>query len=66
MSTHSLGVGEPVQRYLREMAGEPEVLRALREETATLPHAGMQISPEQGALMRVLVGMLGAKKCLAT
>ena len=46
------------------MAGEPEVLRALREETATLPHAGMQISPEQGALMRVLVGMLGAKKCL--
>jgi caffeoyl-CoA O-methyltransferase len=46
------------------MAGEPEVLRALREETASLPHAGMQISPEQGALMRLLVGALGANKCI--
>lgn len=64
MSTHSLGLESAVQKYLVEMAAEPEVLVALREETAALPHAGMQISPEQGALMRVLVGALGARNCL--
>lgn len=46
------------------MASEPEVLTALRTETARLPGAGMQISPEQGAFMRFLVSVLGAKKCL--
>lgn len=64
VSTHSMGLASDVQRYLLEMASEPEVLTALRAETAALPHAGMQISPEQGALMRFLVGVLGAKKCL--
>jgi caffeoyl-CoA O-methyltransferase len=39
-------------------------LKALREETANHPLARMQISPEQGALMTVLVKMLGAKKTL--
>ena len=64
MSTHSLGIEGAVQKYLVEMAAEPEVLAALREETAALPGAGMQISPEQGAFMRLLAGVLGARKCL--
>jgi len=36
----------------------------LREETAQLPGAGMQISPEQGQLMRLLVELLGARRTL--
>jgi predicted O-methyltransferase YrrM len=36
----------------------------LREETSRLPHAGMQISPEQGSFMRFLVRLLGATSYL--
>jgi predicted O-methyltransferase YrrM len=43
---------------------EPEILRQLREETAKLLEGGMQISPEQGQFMRLLVELSGAKKCL--
>ena len=43
---------------------EPEVLRRLREETAGLPHAGMQIGPEQGQFMALLVELIGARRTL--
>lgn len=43
---------------------EPEILQQLRQETATLPGSGMQISPEQGSFMALLVQLLGAKKTL--
>lgn len=43
---------------------EPDVFRELREETARLPEAEMQIAPEQGPLLALLVQLLGAKKCL--
>jgi caffeoyl-CoA O-methyltransferase len=36
----------------------------LREETAQLPGAGMQISPEQGQFMRLLVELIGARRTL--
>jgi caffeoyl-CoA O-methyltransferase len=43
---------------------EPEVLRALREETASHPRASMQISPEQGQLMGLLVRAIGARTAI--
>ena len=43
---------------------EHEVLKALREETAKDPNAIMQIPPEQGQFMALLVKMLGARKIL--
>ena len=43
---------------------EPEVLRRLREETAGLPHAGMQTGPEQGQFMALLVELMGARRTL--
>jgi len=43
---------------------EAEPLRQLREETARLPMAGMQISPDQGQFMALLVRLLGARRCL--
>ena len=43
---------------------EPDVLRELRLETASDEHANMQISPEQGQFMALLVKLLGAKKTL--
>ena len=43
---------------------ETAVQRALRAETRKLPMAGMQIGPDQGALLQVLVRILGAKRCI--
>ena len=43
---------------------ETKVQRALRTATRGIPGAGMQIAPEQGALMQVLVRMLGARRYL--
>ncbi|HEY0867358.1 MAG TPA: class I SAM-dependent methyltransferase [Fimbriimonas sp.] len=43
---------------------EPEILRRLREETATMPNAGLQISADQGQLMTLLVRLMGARRAL--
>jgi predicted O-methyltransferase YrrM len=43
---------------------EPEAFRALRAETGRLANGEMQIAPEQGPLLALLVQMLGAKNCL--
>ncbi|SRR5579871_5344331 len=43
---------------------EPDLFRALREETSRLSDAEMQIAPEQGPFLAMLVQLLGAKNCL--
>jgi predicted O-methyltransferase YrrM len=43
---------------------ESEVLQQLRQETANHPMSQMQIAPEQGQLMALLVKLMGAKKAL--
>ena len=43
---------------------ELPVQRELREHTAKIRHAGMQISPEQGQLMALLVKLLGAQRTI--
>ncbi len=49
---------------MRHGVREPEILARLREETAPLQSAGMQICPEQGALMSLLVKLVGAQRIL--
>jgi O-methyltransferase len=43
---------------------EPPLFGELRRETAALPQAAMQIAPEQGQLMGLLVKLMGAKRCI--
>jgi len=43
---------------------EPPILRRLREETAPLPMATMQISPEHGQFMSLLVQLMGARRAV--
>ena len=44
---------------------ESEAQRLCRAETAAMgPVSGMQIGPDQGALMRLLVQLMGAKLCI--
>lgn len=52
------------QYLIQTSVREPEVARHLREETQQMPNAQMQIGPEQGQFMQLLVQMLGAKKTL--
>ncbi len=65
MSNQSIGLSDPLYQYLlANSVREPEILARLRSETAAHPLANMQISPEQGQLMGLLVQLIGAKKCL--
>jgi predicted O-methyltransferase YrrM len=65
MSRESLGLSEALQDYLRRVSlRESGLLRRLRAETAAMPGGGMQISPEQGQFMAMLVRLVGARRCL--
>jgi predicted O-methyltransferase YrrM len=51
--------------YLRASSlREPALLTQLRAETAQHPRASMQIAPEQGQLMGLLVQLMGARRTL--
>ena len=63
MSRTTLSINESVSDYLLSVSlREADVLRELRDETASHPNANMQISPEQGQFMQMLVRLIGAKK----
>jgi predicted O-methyltransferase YrrM len=63
MST--LNLDDRLYAYLLSVGvREPEVLARLRAETAALPMARMQISPEQGQFMAMLIRLTGARRCL--
>ncbi len=65
MSRRTLTVDDALYRYLLEHSlREHPAQAALRAATATHPHAGMQISPEQGQFMALLVKLLGARRAI--
>jgi predicted O-methyltransferase YrrM len=65
MTRDSTSLSGPLQAYIRSFGMREDAdLAALREETASHPSAGMQIAPEQGQLMALLVRLLGARKTL--
>lgn len=43
---------------------DSELLQQLRQETASLPMGQMQVAPDQGQLMALLVQLMGANKAL--
>jgi caffeoyl-CoA O-methyltransferase len=65
MSRRTLNLDDTVYGYLlgHSLREHPEQT-ALREATRTHPHAGMQISPEQGQLMALLVKLIGARRTI--
>ncbi len=65
MSTTTLGLSKELQEYLRSISvRESSVLRQLREETASLSNSRMQISPEQGQFMSLLVKLMHAERAI--
>lgn len=65
MSNQSINLTEQLYAYLLDVSlRESDILKALREETSSLPTANMQIAPEQGQFMALLVQLIGAKNTI--
>jgi hypothetical protein len=65
MKKSDLGISDALYDYLLDVSlREADVLRRLREETARMPDARMQIAPDQGQFMALLVELTGARRTL--
>jgi predicted O-methyltransferase YrrM len=65
MSRRSIELDDALYQYLIDHSvREHPAQAALRAATASHPHAGMQISPEQGQLMALLVKLIGARRTI--
>ncbi|NET82331.1 MAG: methyltransferase domain-containing protein [Moorea sp. SIO1F2] len=65
MANQTFGLDKQLYDYLKSVSlREPEVLTQLRLETAQHSMGMMQIAPEQGQFMALLVQLMGAKKTL--
>lgn len=65
MSNRTIDLTDDLYDYLLQVSlREPPLLARLREATKAVPFAAMQISPEQGQFMRLLVELIGARRTL--
>lgn len=65
MSNRTIALDDRLYDYLCAVSlREPALLARLREETSALPAARMQIAPEQGQFMAMLVRLLNAREIL--
>jgi predicted O-methyltransferase YrrM len=65
MANRTIGISDDLAAYVLEVGSrEPDVLARLRVETAALPQSNMQIAPEEGAFLAMLVELIGARHCI--
>jgi predicted O-methyltransferase YrrM len=65
MSNKIIQVSDQLYEYILSVSlREPDILRRLREETAPYPNSAMQISPDQGQFMALLIKLMNAKRAL--
>ncbi|MNS70934.1 putative O-methyltransferase [compost metagenome] len=65
MSNRTIQMTDRLYDYMLSVTSrEHPQLAELRAETARMPRAGMQIAPEQGQFMAMLVTLLGARRTL--
>lgn len=65
MANRTIGISDELAAYVVKVGTrEPDVLARLREETSAIPQHGMQIAPEQGAFLAILVELTGARRCI--
>ena len=65
MSNRTLPLTDQLYDYMLSISlREAELLNELRTETAKDEMARMQIAPEQGQFMALLLHLLGAKRCI--
>jgi predicted O-methyltransferase YrrM len=65
MAYHRSVLPDSIDAYVRSIgARESAVQRRLREETARLPQAGMQIGADEASLLALVVRMIGARRAI--
>ena len=65
MSNQTIQLNQQLYEYLLSVSlRESQVLKDLRLATATLPGANMQIAPEQGQFMALLLKIMGATRLI--
>ncbi|MBT8399980.1 MAG: class I SAM-dependent methyltransferase [Rhodothermia bacterium] len=65
MSKTSTTIDETLEQYIRDISlREHPVLEELRQVTAELEESNMQIAPEQGQFMAMLVRLIGARRTI--
>jgi len=65
MARDGMAPTEELLGYLHQLGARTDaVLDRVRAETAELPNAVMQVSPDQGALLELLVRLIGTKDAL--
>jgi predicted O-methyltransferase YrrM len=65
MSSRTLNLTDDLVDYVRRYGvREHPALARLRDDTSSMPVAQMQIAPEQGAFMALLVRLIGARRIL--
>lgn len=65
MSNRTLSIDDRVYDYLLSVSlRESDLLKQLRLETAGIEYSEMQIAPEQGQFMAMLVKLIGARRAL--
>ena len=65
MTAKTLQLSDALHAYLlANTLRETPLQRALRAATACMPRATMQIAPEQGQLLQLLLKLTGARRCL--
>jgi len=63
-NTPPLALDDGLYSYLLKHTRESEVLRTLREETSALRGSQMQVAPEQGALLALMVELVDARRVI--
>lgn len=65
MANKTLGLNSALYQYFESIClREAEILTQLRQETSKHPMGIMQIAPEQGQFLALLIQLMGAKKTL--
>ena len=65
MSNRTLSIDDRVYDYLLSVSlRESDLLKQLRQETAGIEFSEMQIAPEQGQFMAMLVKLIGVRRAL--
>ena len=65
MSNKTIDLNDRLYNYIQSVSvRETELLRSLWQETAKHPMGIMQVAPEQGQFMAMLVKLMGAKKTI--
>ena len=65
MSTKSINLDDTLYPYYQQHAfRDDDILAELRRQTAAMPESNMQISPEQGAFMAMMVSLINARRII--